>query len=111
MVSPCIKGNKAITAIKKSTTCTSVELCNSDLISYALSGFTGANKKLIPIGLAKDGHIIYGPYKNDGTTFSDCDVDICNGAVINGRYGYASTTFHPYFMGCYGPGSNLTDYN
>lgn len=56
-----------------------------------------------PIGIAKDGHILWGPYKDDGTLWSDCDVDFCNGATINGAYGYASTSFFPYTVGCFGP--------
>jgi len=60
------------------------------------------------MGIAKDGHIIYGIYKDDGTMVSDCDVDVCNGAWINGVYGYYATPFHPYFVGCFGPGSNTT---
>jgi len=36
-------------------------------------------------------------------------VDVCNGMMINGHYAYVLTLFHPYFMGCYGPGAD-SDY-
>jgi len=66
-----------------------------------------------PVGLAKDGHVIWGPYKetDDGSfrLWESCDVDICNGAFVNGSYGYASTLFHPYTVGCWGPGKSPND--
>ena len=57
-------------------------------------------------GLSFDGRPIYSPYYSDGTSYSDCDVDVCNGMEIDGHYAYVSTFFHPYIMGCYGPGNN-----
>jgi hypothetical protein len=62
-------------------------------------------KQFEPIGLAKDGRIIYGPYKFDGTLWQPCDVDVCNGVQFGYYYGYVSTMFHPYFVGCWGPGN------
>lgn len=60
---------------------------------------------MIPIGLAKDGRIIYGPYKTDGTLWQPCDVDVCNGVRQGNIYFYVSTMFFPYFLGCFGPGN------
>ena len=57
-------------------------------------------------GLSFDGRPIYSPYYNNGKLYEGCDVDICNGLYIDGEYSYVSTIFHPYIMGCYGPGSN-----
>ena len=54
------------------------------------------------IGIAKDGRPIYSPYYGNGNTYKDCDVDVCNGIMINGQYSYVATFFHPYIMGCYG---------
>ena len=63
---------------------------------------------MIPVGIAKDGHVIYGPYKEDGTLWNACDLDLCNGMYLNENiYAYATTTFHPYFVGCWGPGNYL----
>merc|ERR1712146_12515 len=58
------------------------------------------------LAISKDGRPILGPYKQDGTSYSDCDVDACNGVELDGSYMYATTFFHPYIMGCYGKGSN-----
>lgn len=56
-------------------------------------------------GISKDGRPIYGPFYDNGKMYADCDVDVCNGAIINGNYAYVMTDFHPYVMGCYGPGN------
>jgi hypothetical protein len=56
-------------------------------------------------GLALDGHVIYGPYNKAGELWSCEDLDVCNGFWLDDRsYGYASTTFYPYLVGCWGPG-------
>ena len=57
------------------------------------------------IGIAKDGRPIYSPLHDNGKETDDCEVDICNGREINGHYAYVSSFFHPYFIGCYGPGN------
>ena len=54
------------------------------------------------IGLSRDGRPIYSPYFSDGKKY--CDVDVCNGRVINGEYAYVATDYFPYIMGCFGPG-------
>ena len=36
-----------------------------------------------PVGLAKDGHIIVGPYNSDGELWSCSDHDICNGVFLD----------------------------
>ncbi len=59
----------------------------------------------MPIGTAKDGRLIYGPFKADGTLWQPCDVDICNGRKDGDYYYYVSSMFFPYFVGCWGPGS------
>ena len=57
-----------------------------------------------PIGVSRDGRPMYSPMFNDGEEYDPCDVDICNGMMVGGHYSYVSTMFHPYYMGCYGPG-------
>lgn len=58
-------------------------------------------------GLAKDGHVIYGPFNADGDLWACEDVDMCNGFFLSsGDYAYASTTFFPYIVGCWGPASS-----
>ena len=34
------------------------------------------------IGLAKDGHVIYGPYNKDGELWGCTDTDYCNGFFL-----------------------------
>jgi hypothetical protein len=82
--------------------------CNEDKLNYALSYFKNDAdfKTLIIIGVAKDGRAIYGPYKADGTLWQPCEVDMCNGAIVNGKYSYVSTLFYPYFVGCWGPSND-----
>jgi len=66
-------------------------------------------KKLEIIGLAKDGHIIYGPYNKDGELWTCSDVDLCNGRFFDdGSYGYVATTTFPYTVGCFGPAPNMS---
>jgi hypothetical protein len=44
------------------------------------------------VGVAKDGHPIYGPYDESGHEWGCNDHDICNGRFFeNGSYGYVST--------------------
>ena len=63
-----------------------------------------------PIGLAKDGHILMGPYKNtDGESWQCADRDVCNGTTLvneNGDnvYVYVGSDTFPYNLGCFGPG-------
>ena len=65
-------------------------------------------KNINPIGIAKDGRLIYGPYNSNGKLWQPCDVDICNGRYFAANnYGYVSTMFHPYFVSCWGPGNKV----
>ena len=63
-------------------------------------------KKLTVIGIVNDGHVIYGPYLNNGQLVTS-GTDICNGMFYdsNGNYGYFATTKFPYIMSCFGPGN------
>ena len=60
------------------------------------------------MGLSKDGRPIYSPLHGNGKVYSYCDVDVCNGMWIDGHYSYVSTMFHPYVIGCFGPGGNAS---
>ena len=55
------------------------------------------------IGLARDGHVIIGPYHTGGSTWG-CSRDQCNGRFIDGSYVYVSSDSYPYVVGCWGPG-------
>jgi hypothetical protein len=101
---PCI-GDSTIAETPEP--CASIDSCTNTPITYGEDAYSD-EEDLFPIGIMKDGHILYGPYTSAGTIVADCDVDVCNGAWINGVYGYYATSFHPYFVGCWGPGSNAT---
>ena len=67
------------------------------------------------IGIAKDGHLIYGPTVDAATgTIVSWGTDICNGMLFDGHhgdgvlrsYGYQATTTFPYLVGCFGPASH-----
>lgn len=57
--------------------------------------------------MAKDGHKIIGPYKEEGTQWSCNDLDVCNGIrdLSANNYTYVGVTTFPYMVGCYGPGA------
>ena len=58
------------------------------------------------IGLARDGHMIVGPYNADGELWACDDHDFCNGTFLaDGSYVYVLTTTFPYTVGCWGPGT------
>ena len=58
------------------------------------------------LGIAFDGHVIYGPYDASGNLWQPCAVDICNGIWFGDLYAYVATSFHPYFVGCWGPANS-----
>ena len=64
----------------------------------------------VPLGLARDGHLILGPYKQDGSTWSCADRDVCNGAFIGDQYVYVGSSTFPYVVGCWGPGPSTKAY-
>lgn len=82
--------------------CQSYGTCGTSTASYMVGDISRSPD---PVGLALDGHIIYAPWKDYMNLWDDCDVDVCNGLEINGNYGYAMTNFHPYTVGCWGPGN------
>lgn len=77
MLSPCILEPEKYGS--DVTPCLSESTCGQDMVSWALRGYEDS-KSLTPIGIAKDGHILWGPYKDDGNVWDDCEVDMCNGA-------------------------------
>ncbi len=103
MFSPCILSPtlKDISAL-----CSSNNNCNSDIKKHSVSLLAKKEKTMIPIGTAKDGRVIYGPYKANGQLWQPCDVDICNGRREGNTYYYVSSMFFPYFVGCWGPGNS-----
>ena len=82
--------------------------CVRQPVTYGLDGITSTDVPYgTPLGLAKDGHIIVGPYNDKGELWSCEDHDICNGVFLkDNSYAYAMTYTFPYVVGCWGPGPN-----
>jgi len=57
-LSPCIINN---TYGNPEEDCTANSECSADLITYAMAAYV-STKTLYPVGIAKDGHVIWGPY-------------------------------------------------
>jgi hypothetical protein len=106
MFSPCIYE----TSLKTVAAPCSSDLypgCSADVRSHSVAYIPRQLQTITPVGVAKDGRVIYGPYKADGTLWQPCDVDVCNGRMFGNYYGYVATMFHPYFVGCWGPGNSV----
>jgi hypothetical protein len=73
--------------------------CANNVANYSIQTFS-AYKNLTVIGIAKDGHVIYGPYLSSGVQVTS-GFDICNGmsevqnlvACANGRSGKILKTY------------------
>jgi hypothetical protein len=91
------------------TSCSQNSACAANISSYSLTIFPASAKTLTVIGIAKDGHVIYGPYTSAGTQVTS-GFDICNGMFYDsfGNYAYFATTKFPYITGCFGPGNYPT---
>lgn len=102
MFSPCIYD---VPVKSVSAPCSASEPCAEDVRRYALAQVPAQFQTKLPIGLAKDGRVIYGPFKSDGTLWQPCEVDVCNGVMEGSNYFYVATMFFPYTVGCFGPGN------
>ncbi|CDW90817.1 UNKNOWN [Stylonychia lemnae] len=103
MFSPCMYD---ISLRKEAVPCILSPSCNASVIDHAQLYAPRQIKTVLPIGFAKDGRVIYGPYRQDGNLWQPCDVDVCNGRMFGDFYGYVATMFHPYMVGCWGPGNS-----
>ena len=111
--SPCLRKGKGLWSntvapanCKDTPSCYDSKKKTPYFSTYALNnGYSGTNKgSLEIIGLAKDGHIIYGPWDQNGAQFDCNSRDLCNGTFFaGGDYGYVSTATFPYTVGCWGP--------
>lgn len=85
-LSPCTKNLPTSTAPGTSTTAL------LDLGTFMSSTWSQTANYGGVYGIAKDGHVIYGPYNSNGELWSCEDLDACNGFfLIDGSYGYATT--------------------
>ena len=112
--SPCLRkgkglwNNSVVPANCKDTgNCYNSSTKQSYANTFALSaGYsTGTDKVAMEvIAIAKDGHVVYGPWDQNGNQWDCNSRDVCNGRFFtDGSYGYVATTSFPYVIGCWGP--------
>jgi len=104
-ISPCVNGDTLTGSTTQKPHACNTPAVDCDADGFFTTGWSTSHGTYGGVyGLAKDGHVIYGPYNADGEAWECEDVDLCNGFVLaDGSYGYASTTFFPYMVGCWGP--------
>jgi hypothetical protein len=101
-LTPCMKIGSPT---QKPGLCTSDSDCMDHVGSFATLGWEDKQDYGGVYGIARDGHVIYGPYNAEGEIWNCDDHDACNGFFLDdGSYGYASTVTFPYIVGCWGPG-------
>ena len=100
-LSPCI----ADPTSQSVNPCNAKNGCND----FAEHSVTGYKRELMVIGIAKDGHVMYGPYLSNGEEAGQAGLDVCNGAVgladCDDSYAYFATKTFPYLAGCFGSGN------
>jgi len=101
-ISPCINPN--FLDGKTMSECINNPVCNKSIVEWKILGYEDWKYKKV-IGIAKDGHVLYGPFDDSGQLWQTDNVDICNGAWSenNDDYFYVGTQWHPYSAGCFGP--------
>ncbi|CDW91700.1 UNKNOWN [Stylonychia lemnae] len=85
--------------------CKNIQQCRIAPLDYHINQFVPQIRKKYPIGIAKDGNIIYGPYDASGQLWDQSTLDVCNGIFVDKQYAYVATPNFPYLVGCWGPGS------
>jgi hypothetical protein len=85
--------------------CAATTACISNISNYAMSGFSSYQTMTV-IGVATDGHVVYGPYLSSNNRVTS-GFDVCNGMFYDsiGNYAYFATSTYPYLVGCFGPGN------
>lgn len=109
---PCAKSGKGLHSTTEGPelcadydNCAATNTIARDMKLDANEPMFSAAKWYYPVGLARDGHLIMGPYKNDqGDEWTCQDRDVCNGAFIGDQYVYVGSKEFPYVVGCWGPG-------
>ena len=85
--------------------CDDNDACKDDPYDYMSANWGSNSDNGGVVGLARDGHIIVGPYNDDGELWICDEHDVCNGTFLkDNSYAYVLTTTFPYVVGCWGPG-------
>ena len=74
----CLFSNPINNGITLNKLCSDDANCNANPVTFAASAYQNF-KYIQSVGIAFDGHIIYGPYNSNGELWSCNDHDICNG--------------------------------
>lgn len=93
---------------KTMSECKANTQCNQDKSAWSRSGYASMKYKKV-IGIAKFGHVMYGPYNSSEKLWGTDDVDSCNGAWSDDEFFYVGTAWHPYVIGCQGPANHAQD--
>lgn len=99
-LTPCL--NTSFLDGKTMSQCSANNDCNNDKSAWSRLGYANMKYKKV-VGIAKFGHVMYGPYNNSKELWGTNDVDACNGAWSDNDYFYVGTAWHPYLVGCQGP--------
>jgi len=105
-LSGCLKSQGSKTKVPKLCKDVDADACRRQPTTYASKKYSFLDLPYqTAVGLAKDGHIIVGPYNKDGELWSCEQHDVCNGVFLaDNSYAYATTYTFPYVVGCWGPG-------
>lgn len=105
-LSPCARPGANTSTTVKPGLCQSTSDCINDGHTFSRIGWSTDDGTYGGIyGIARDGHVIYGPWNANGELWACEDHDVCNGFFLaDNSYGYASTATFPYVVGCWGPG-------
>ena len=76
----------------------------ADPFAYALAVFPSKANYGGDFGIARDGHVIVGPYNAQGELWDCTMLDVCHGTFLDdGSYVYVPTSTFPHLVGCWGP--------
>ena len=115
--SPCIKAGAGFADAKVAPAlCKDAAGCTTGTPDFVRTGSSGGQDAAYKdttnnggmLGLARDGHIIVGPYNGSGSSWTCSEHDVCNGAFVDNQYVYVSTSEFPYVVGCWGPATTQT---
>jgi len=108
-VTPCLNQHFIDGHLSSQDECANHDSCSKDKSQWSRSGYAELQHKKV-IGLAKFGHVMYGPYNDSQELWGTNDVDACNGAwSSDGDFFYVATSWHPYLVGCQGPANHAQD--
>jgi len=105
-LTPCAQSSASMTSstVKPGYCYDTTVDCVSNGHVWSRQGWTDTSNYGGVFGIARDGHVIYGPYNASGELWGCDDHDVCNGFFLPDQsYAYAATATFPYIVGCWGP--------